>query len=127
MTQSSDKSILINQQSTLRVVQELFHSVYPYLRITFYALSANKTDGFKNKQVEQLDKTIGDYSKSDEIAKNLEILPSMSVSDLDDNFQKLFHLSVKVSRQSGIMWLPINQTDGWSLEEQNNEGEALSV
>ena len=99
MTQSSDKSILINQQSTLRVVQELFHSVYPYLRISFYALSANKTDGFKNKQVEQLDKTIGDYSKSDEIAKNL----------------------------SGIIWLPINQTDGWSLEEQNNEGEALSV
>ncbi len=127
MTQSSDKSILINQQSTLRVVQELFHSVYPYLRITFYVLSANKSEGFKNKQVEQLDKTIGDYSKTNEVAQNLVILPTMSVSDLDDNFQKLFHLSIKISRQSGIMWLPIKQTDGWSLEEQNNEGEALSV
>ena len=127
MTNASDKSILINRQSTLKVVQELFNQEYPFLKITFFSKSANQQDGFRLKQVEQLDKTIGDFVKVGSNEDNLIILPTMSVSDLDQNFQSLFHLTIKIYRQSGRLWLPVNATDSWSLDAQNNEGEALSI
>ncbi len=127
MTNASYKSIIINRQSTLKVVQELFNQEYPFLKITFFTKFANQQDAFRFKHIERLERAIGDFVKEGSAEDNLIILPSMSVSDLDRNFQSLFHLTVKVYRQSGSLWLPVNATDSWSLDAQNNEGEALSI
>ena len=50
----------------------------------------------------------------------------MTVSDLEQKFAELFGLSVQVFRKSANVWLETTVTDGWTLEEQNRQGEALA-
>lgn len=124
---TSDKIILVNMRSTLKVVQELFNQEYPFLKITFFSKSANQRNGFLLKQVEELDRSIGDFAKDGSNDVNLTILPSMSVNELDLKIQSLFRLTIKVFRQSGSLWIPINETESWSIDAQNNEGKVLST
>lgn len=124
---TSDKIILVNMRSTLKVVQELFNQEYPFLKITFFSKSANQRNGFLLKQVEELDRAIGDFVKDGSNDVNLTILPSMSVNELDLKIQSLFRLTIKIFRQSGSLWIPINETESWSIDAQNNEGKVLST
>jgi len=124
---TSDKIILVNMRSTLKVVQELFNQEYPFLKITFFSKSANQRNGFLLKQVEELDRSIGDFAKDGSNDVNLTILPSMSVNELDLKIQSLFRLTIKIFRQSGSLWIPINETESWSIDAQNNEGRVLST
>ncbi|MGC6434467.1 MAG: hypothetical protein ACON4M_09770 [Crocinitomicaceae bacterium] len=124
---TSDKIILVNMRSTLKVVQELFNQEYPFLKITFFSKSANQRNGFLLKQVEELDRSIGDFAKDGSNDVNLTILPSMSVNELDLKIQSLFRLTIKIFRQSGSLWIPINETESWSIDAQNNEGKVLST
>lgn len=124
---TSDKIILFNMRTTLKVVQELFNQEYPFLKITFFSKSANQRNGFLLKQVEELDRSIGDFAKDGSNDVNLTILPSMSVNELDLKIQSLFRLTIKVFRQSGSLWIPINETESWSIDAQNNEGKVLST
>lgn len=124
---TSDKIILVNMRTTLKVVQELFNQEYPFLKITFFSKSANQRNGFLLKQVEELDRSIGDFAKDGSNDVNLTILPSMSVNELDLKIQSLFRLTIKVFRQSGSLWIPINETESWSIDAQNNEGKVLST
>lgn len=114
-------------RTTLKVVQELFNQEYPFLKITFFSKSANQRNGFLLKQVEELDRSIGDFAKDGSNDVNLTILPSMSVNELDLKIQSLFRLTIKVFRQSGSLWIPINETESWSIDAQNNEGKVLST
>jgi hypothetical protein len=50
----------------------------------------------------------------------------MTVTELESRFNTIYGLSVQLFRKSGRAWLETTVTDGWTLEEQNNEGEALS-
>ena len=124
---TSDKIILVNMRTTLKVVQELFNQEYPFLKITFFSKSANQRNGFLLKQVEELDRSIGDFAKDGSNDLNLTILPSMSVNELDLKIQSLFRLTIKIFRQSGSLWIPINETESWSIDAQNNEGKVLST
>ena len=124
---TSDKIILVNMRSTLKVVQELFNQEYPFLKITFFSKSANQRNGFLLKQVEELDRSIGDFVIDGSNEVNLTILPSMSVNELDLKIQSLFRLTIKIFRQSGSLWIPINETESWSIDAQNNEGKVLST
>ena len=57
----------------------------------------------------------------------LEISESMTVSELEQAFQKQFGLSIQVFRKSGNVWLETSATDAWTLVQQNNEGMELST
>jgi hypothetical protein len=50
----------------------------------------------------------------------------MTVSNLEQKFRDVYGLSVQVFRRSGKAWLETTFTDGWTLEEQNSQGEDLS-
>jgi len=56
----------------------------------------------------------------------ITIAPGMTVNELEQNFKDVYGLSVQVFRKSGKVWLETTVTDGWSLEEQNRQGEDLS-
>ena len=51
----------------------------------------------------------------------------MTVTELERQFRELYGLHVLVFRKSGKVWLETTVTDGWTLAEQNNQGEALSA
>jgi len=50
----------------------------------------------------------------------------MTVAEMEERFRDIYGLGVQVFRKSGTIWLETTVTDGWTLEDQNKQGEALS-
>ena len=49
----------------------------------------------------------------------------MTVNELEQRFSDVYGLGVQVFRKSGNVWLETTVTDGWTLEQQNKQGESL--
>lgn len=56
----------------------------------------------------------------------IAITPDMTVVELEQCFNNIYGLGIQVFRKSGKGWLETTVTDGWTLKEQNKQGEALS-
>ena len=59
------------------------------------------------------------------IYNNLTIKPDLTVSQLEQNFKNIYGIGIQVLRKSGNVWLETSFTDGWTLKEQNHQGEIL--
>jgi hypothetical protein len=117
--------ITINDKRKIYAIQEEFNTLFPYLKIDFFAKPHKSGGGSSKKLVEQGSKTLGECRT---VHKNghVTITPNMTVSELEQHFTDAYGLSVQVFRQSGNIWLETTVTDGWTLEEQNSQGKALS-
>jgi hypothetical protein len=117
--------LLINDRRKIFAIQEEFNNMFPYLKIEFFS-KPNKPDGaLARKLVKHGSKTLGDC-RTVHMKGTVTITPSMTVADLERAFSDVYGLGVQVFRQSGKVWLETTVTDGWTLEEQNRQGEALS-
>jgi hypothetical protein len=56
----------------------------------------------------------------------MNITPAMTVTELEQEFEKIYGLHIQVFRKSGQVWLETSVTDGWTLDMQNKQGESLS-
>jgi hypothetical protein len=117
--------ITINDHRKIFAIQKEFGEVFPYLKVEFLSKPHKVGGASSKKMLKHPSRTIGEcrliHNKG-----TLTITPSMTVSDLEQNFNDIYGLSVQVFRKSGKAWLETTLTDGWSLEEQNKQGEALS-
>ena len=50
----------------------------------------------------------------------------MTVANMQQSFSDVYGLEIQVFRKSGKAWLESTIPDGWTLEEQNRQGGALS-
>ena len=57
---------------------------------------------------------------------DINIVPKMTVKELEQQFLHLYGLFVQVFRKSGNVWLETTVTDNWTLEQQNRQGEEMS-
>lgn len=117
--------IIINVNSTFYEVQEEFTKMFPFLKIEFFLKTFVLTTISSYKLLKINSKTIGDYHTHDK-ESSITITPQMTVSHLEKCFNNEYGISVKVYRNSWRVWLETTLTDGWTLEEQNRQGEALS-
>ena len=46
-------------------------------------------------------------------------------AELEEIFETNFGLHVQIFRKSGKIWLETSTTDGWTLNQQNEEGKLL--
>lgn len=118
--------ININDNRKIFTIQEEFNTLFPYLKIEFFS-KPHKVGGASGKKlIKHNSKTLGECRT---IHNNGEITitPSLTVSDLEQRFQDVYGLNVQIFRKSGKVWLETTVTDGWSLDEQNKQGEALSI
>jgi hypothetical protein len=115
--------ITVNEGRKIFAIQEEFNTKYPYLRLELITKNGKAGSGLSRmvRQSATLEECRTVYSK-----KTITIVPSMTVADLDRNFREVFGLGVIVKRKSGKVWLEITVSDGWTLEEQNRQGESLS-
>ena len=119
-------SFEVNDNMNLSCLQSEFNKLFPYLKLEFY-----EKDGANNKKIIQ--KTIYNNSrilgefKNSSVSKPIVIIPEMTVQELSDNFNQQYSLSPKVFRRSGNVWLSTSVTDGWSLQEQNKQGELITA
>ena len=117
--------ITINDHRKISAIQEDFSSMFPFLKLEFFAKPHNVNSASSKKMMKHNGKTLGEcriiHTKG-----FLTLTPNMTVADLEQSFRDVYGLSVQIFRKSGNVWLETTVTDGWTLEEQNRQGEELS-
>lgn len=118
--------IRINDSISLLSFQEEFNRMFPYLKINFFTISNKSTGVFTRKLMDKCTRNFGEFRIANEI-NEIIITPDTTVSDLETKLNSTYNLSAQVYRNSGRIWLETNATDSWTLEEQNRQGEDLSL
>lgn len=118
--------IIISDKRKIFAIQEDFSKLFPYLKIEFFAKPHKSSGASAKKLIRHGSKTL-EECRIMHTTGSITIIPQMTVSDLEQNFRDIYGLSIQVFRKSGKVWLETTVTDGWSLEEQNKQGEALSI
>lgn len=116
--------ILINDHRKLYAIQEEFHTLFPYLKLEFFSKSNTSQGCSSSKNIKHSSKSIAEC-RTIHTTGELEIIPGMTVTDLEQQFGDRYGIHCQVLRKSGNVWLKTSITDGWTLEEQNNQGESL--
>lgn len=116
--------ITINDRRKIFAIQEEFNAVFPYLRLEFFS-KPHTSDGSSARNIKHSSKTLGECRTIHNKGK-ITITPNMTVADVEQRFSDIYGLGIQVFRKSGKAWLETTVTDGWTLEEQNRQGEALS-
>jgi hypothetical protein len=117
--------IRVNDRRKIFAIQADFNKMFPYLRIEFFVKPHEPGGASSKKIIKHPSKTLGEC-RTIHNSGALTITPGMTVTDLEQNFGSVYGLSVQVFRQSGKAWLETTLTEGWTLEEQNKQGEELS-
>ncbi len=118
--------ITINDTRSVAEIQEEFTQSFPYLRLEFFSRPHKTGKPSPRSQMLQNTRTLGEI-RTNHLEGEIQITPSMTVSVLEQEFMKHYGLAVQVFRKSGRVWLETTVTDGWTLAEQNAQGEALSA
>lgn len=109
--------IEINDNRKIFGIQEEFSALFPLLKIDFFAKPHSQNGPAS-------DKVKGNHSKLAEcrIVHNegtITITPQMTVAELYQHFGDVYGLSIKVLRKVGNTWEDTIETQGLTLEEQN--------
>jgi hypothetical protein len=97
-----------------RELQQVFNDLFPYLRIEVD--TGNKATA---------DRPLSAISRL-AVPNSFEIVPNMTVDELEMAFQYKMGLPCRVLRRSGYTWLETAYTRRWSLERQNDKGAEIS-
>jgi hypothetical protein len=117
--------IVINDQRKIFAIQEEFNHLFPYLKLEFFSKPHKSGGANAKKFMKHNSSTLGECRILHDTGE-ITIEPGMTVSELEQHFGDVFGLGVQVFCKSGRTWLETTVTDGWTLEEQNKQGEELS-
>lgn len=117
--------LVINDKKRINIIQKEFNEVFPFLMIEFFSKPTGKGGGITKKFMKNNSKELGEF-RTVYTKGHISITPDMTVNELEQQFQDRYGLLAQVYRKSGKAWLQTTATDGWTLEKQNAEGEALN-
>lgn len=117
--------IAINDQRKIFEIQEEFQLLFPFLKIEFFTLPRGPGMPSAKKMMQPVYKKLSDCRTLHHNG-TITITPHITVTELEQQFNAVYGLSVQVFRKSGRVWLETTATDGWTLKEQNDQGKALS-
>lgn len=118
--------ITINDRRKIFAIQEDFTKTFPYLKLEFFKKGHKPGGPSSKKTMNHNSKTLGEC-RTVHNKGIITITGTMTVNELEQRFGDVYGLGVQVFRKSGNMWLETTVTDGWTLEEQNRQGESLST
>lgn len=110
--------IEINDDTTIRHIQEKISDYYPYLQIEFHRRPHKKYKASGANDLIFPGDTIGDV-KQTHISAILEITPVSKVADIEKEFQQRFGLSVQILRKENEKWIQTTGMDDFTLKELN--------
>lgn len=108
--------IAINNNRKIFAIQEEFSNMFPGLTIAFYAKPSKPGSPPSTKLIRHSGKTLQDCRA---ISKDgtIEILPSMNISDVKENFRDVYGLSVEIFQKGGNGSNEKPLSDNLTLEE----------
>lgn len=110
--------IEINDNTTIREIQETFSDYYPYLQIQFYNKQHKIYESSSEAGRVNPDKAIGDIKRT-HVSAVLEIQPLYKIADVEREFQERFGLSVQVLSKEKDNWIQTMGMDDFTLKELN--------
>lgn len=116
--------ITINDNRKIFAIQQEFNEIYPFLKLEFFAKPHKKGGASAKEIIKHPSKTLGEC-RTVHNSGSITIVPEMTVNELEQHFADVYGLGVQVFRKSGNVWLETTVTDGWTLAQQNKEGESL--
>lgn len=117
--------ITINDNRKIFAIQEEFSKQFPYLKLEFFSKPHKPGGENSRKHIKSNSKTLGEC-RTIHNSGEITITPHMTVNELEQRFADVYGLGVQVFRKSINVWLETTLTDGWTLEEQNKQGESLN-
>jgi hypothetical protein len=119
--------ILINDHLEIGSIQKKFNEVFPYLKLGFFKPGADKDKIFSRANLVE-DTTVKLAGlRSHNYAGYWNIRPGQKVGDLEKECYETFGLYIQVFRRSGNAWLETGNSDGLTLEEQNDIGRESTI
>jgi hypothetical protein len=118
--------IHLDDKRKISEIQEAFNQAFPYLKIEFFKKPHGAGATSPISEMLSADTTIGQW-RTVHNEGDLEVKGTMKVQELESAFQAKYGLSVQVFRKSGEVWLETSYTDGWTLNEQNEQGEFMET
>lgn len=106
----------------LKDVKRQFSSAFPFLKLEFFIYPHNIKEGVNpdrkyNDRI-PLSKVIGAREGL------FSFSPGMTIAEFEQGLQTSFALPVQVFRKSGSVWIETTETDGLTLQKQNEMGKA---
>jgi hypothetical protein len=95
----------IDERSSFQSVQGQFTALYPFLRI---------------------EERAGRFARNSP-PLTVHVGGHRTVSQVVRDFEEILGLSVGISRKSGSLWIETSLTADWTLEQQNREGEHITL
>ena len=117
--------IRVTDDKKIKDIQEAFAHEFPFLKIEFFSKAHPSKGASDRKLMLVATKSLGEC-RSRHNDGVITIKQDMTVTEVEETFNKKFGLSAQIFRMSGKVWLETTVTDGWTLEEQNREGKDLS-
>ena len=116
--------IIITPEKLIKDIQDEFSSAFPFLRVEFFKKSTPKTRDMVHKisnllPLGNVDKVTG--------SKEVVVSPLMTVKDFENDFETQFGMGVHLYRKSGNSWLEITITDRWTMKQQDDRGNEISM
>ena len=110
--------IQINDNTTIREIQETFSDFYPYLQLVFYHKPHKKYEVSGAGELIPPDTIVGEIRKT-HISTIIEIQPLYKVRDVEKEFQERLNLPVQVLWKEMKNWKLVSEMDDFTLKELN--------
>ena len=110
------------ERQFVRVVENEFNSMYPFLKIEFAKNGQPKPE---SPDFQGPDDDILRSRAKDLLLNDLKVRDAMTVSELELALQQVFDYAVQVMRKSGNFWIGTRMTGNLTLKQQNDHGREL--
>lgn len=105
----------INDNTTLREIQDAFSDFFPYLKIEFYKKPHDPYEASKDDDQILTNSRISDIKKT-HVSGLLEITPWSRVAEVEKEFDHRFGLSVQILRKEKDAWVQTTGMDDFTLK-----------
>lgn len=116
-------NITIAPEQSIAVIQAMFQTEFPYLKLVFFTKPHAAFKGSAAKfLVSDHQKKLGDLNPELKGEGAVELSPVMPTWQVERLFEDSYGLHVQVFRKSGNTWLETSVSDALTLEQQNIKG-----
>jgi len=116
--------IEITDHRKVFTIQREFNELLPNLKLEFFAKPHTSDGKHSDRIVKHPSSSVG-TCRTIHTKGTIEIIPSLTVRELEGIFRDVYGLAVRVLRKSGSNWIETKGSDGLSLEEQNKKGSEI--
>lgn len=110
----------IDNETSIKNIQQAFNDLYPLLWIDFYYKRKNRTV-FHSELKISADKRLKEFMMLKQKSL-IDVNGERTVNDLKRELESLLNVEVHILRKAGNVWIGTSLTQDWTLNHQSQAG-----